>query len=91
MTLPDGRRLAYQMMGAPGPPAAIVLHGTPGSSRQLAGLDRPARDRGLGLIAPDRAGYGGSDYDRSGTIASAARDLGITRDTLRYRIRKYGL
>ena len=76
MTLPDGRRLAYQMMGAPGPPAAIVLHGTPGSSRQLAGLDRPARDRGLGLIAPDRAGYGGSDYDRSGTIASAARDLG---------------
>jgi pimeloyl-ACP methyl ester carboxylesterase len=76
MTLPDGRRLAYQMMGAPAPSAVIVLHGTPGSSRQLAGLDRPARDRGLGLIVPDRAGYGGSDDDPSGTIASGARDLG---------------
>lgn len=76
MTLPDGRRLAYQVMGAPVAPAAIVLHGTPGSSRQLGGLDRPARERGLGLIVPDRAGYGGSADDPSGTIASGARDLG---------------
>jgi pimeloyl-ACP methyl ester carboxylesterase len=76
MTLPDGRRLAYQALGAQGAPAALVLHGTPGSSRQLAGLDRPARDRGLALIVPDRAGYGGSAYEPSRTIASSARDLG---------------
>ena len=76
MTLPDGRRLAYQAMGAQASPAALVLHGTPGSSRQLAGLDGPARDRSLALIVPDRAGYGGSGYDRSRTIASGARDLG---------------
>jgi pimeloyl-ACP methyl ester carboxylesterase len=76
MTLPDGRRLAYQAIGAQGSPAALVLHGTPGSSRQLAGLDRPARDRGLALIVPDRAGYGGSGFDPSRTIASGARDLG---------------
>jgi pimeloyl-ACP methyl ester carboxylesterase len=76
MTLPDGRRLAYQVMGAPAGPPAIVLHGTPGSTRQLAGLDRPARDRGLALIVPDRPGYGRSDDDPSGTIASGARDLG---------------
>ena len=30
----------------------MVLHGTPGSSRQLAGLDRPARDHGW-LAKPD--------------------------------------
>jgi pimeloyl-ACP methyl ester carboxylesterase len=76
MTLPDGRRLAYQVIGAPAGPPAIVLHGTPGSTRQLAGLDRPARDRGLALIVPDRPGYGRSDDDPSGTIASGARDLG---------------
>jgi len=76
MTLPDGRRLAYQVMGAQARFPAVVLHGTPGSARQLAGLGRPALDRGLALIAPDRPGYGGSGYDPSGTIASAARDLG---------------
>jgi pimeloyl-ACP methyl ester carboxylesterase len=76
MTLPDGRRLAYQMTGTPAGSPVVVLHGTPGSSWQLAGLDRPARDRGLTLIVPDRPGYGGSGYDPSGTIASGARDLG---------------
>jgi pimeloyl-ACP methyl ester carboxylesterase len=76
MTLPDGRLLAYRALGAQGAPAALVLHGTPGSSRQLAGLDRPARDRDLALIVPDRAGYGGSTYDASRTIGSGARDLG---------------
>ena len=30
----------------------MVLYGTPGSSRQLAGLDRPARDHGW-LAKPD--------------------------------------
>ena len=76
ITLPDGRRLAYEVMGATARSPAIVLHGTPGSSRQLAGLDRPARDRGLALIVPDRAGYGGSAYDPARTIASGARDVG---------------
>jgi pimeloyl-ACP methyl ester carboxylesterase len=76
MTLSDGRRLAYQALGTQGAPAALVLHGTPGSSRQLAGLDQPARDRGLALIAPDRAGYGGSSYHPARTIGPSARDLG---------------
>jgi alpha-beta hydrolase superfamily lysophospholipase len=58
MTLPDGLLLAYQAIGADqaigaeGSAAALVLHGTPGSSRQPAGLDRPARDPGLALIVP---------------------------------------
>jgi pimeloyl-ACP methyl ester carboxylesterase len=76
MALPDGRRLAYEVMGDPAGYPVMVLHGTPGSWRQLAGLSRPARDRGVALIAPDRAGYGGSAHDRSRTVASGARDLG---------------
>jgi transcriptional regulator of acetoin/glycerol metabolism len=30
-------------------------------------------------------------HRNDGNVSSAARDLGISRDTLRYRIRKYGL
>jgi pimeloyl-ACP methyl ester carboxylesterase len=76
MTLAGGRRLAYTSMGAADGVPVVVLHGTPGSARQLAGLDRPARERGLTMIAPDRAGYGGSDYDPARTIGSSARDVG---------------
>ncbi len=76
MALPDGRRLAYEVMGDPAGYPVMVLHGTPGSWRQLAGLGQPARERGVALIAPDRAGYGGSAHDRARTIASGARDLG---------------
>jgi pimeloyl-ACP methyl ester carboxylesterase len=35
-----------------------------------------AHDSGLALIAPDRAGYGGSSHDPARTIASGARDVG---------------
>jgi pimeloyl-ACP methyl ester carboxylesterase len=76
MTLAGGRQLAYQAMGGPGHFPVLVLHGTPGSSRQLAALGQPAREHGLTLIAPDRAGYGGSAYDPARTIGSSARDLG---------------
>lgn len=76
ITLPDGRRLAYVVLGDPGGFPVLVLHGTPGSSRQVAGLAGAARDHGIALIAPDRAGYGGSSYDPRRTIASGARDLG---------------
>jgi len=76
MALPDGRLLGYAVMGDRAGFPVLVLHGTPGSSRQLAGLDRPAREHGLAMIAPDRAGYGGSSYDPARTIGSGARDLG---------------
>lgn len=76
LELPDGRHLAYEVMGDPQGPPVLVLHGTPGSSRQLASLAQPARDRGLAVVTPDRAGYGGSSHDPSRTIASSARDLG---------------
>jgi hypothetical protein len=36
MNLPDGRQLGYQAIGAEGCAEALMLHGTPGSSRQPA-------------------------------------------------------
>jgi pimeloyl-ACP methyl ester carboxylesterase len=76
MTLPDQRQLGYQLMGDPDGFAVLVLHGTPGSSRQIAVLSAAASERGLALVAPDRAGYGRSTFDPARTIASGARDLG---------------
>lgn len=76
IVLPDGRPLAYQVLGDPAGRPVLALHGTPGSWRQLACLDSAARDRRIAMIAPDRAGYGGSGHDPARTIASGARDLG---------------
>jgi pimeloyl-ACP methyl ester carboxylesterase len=77
ITLPDSRKLAYELMGDPDGVPVIVLHGTPGSWRQLAALGPPAGARGIAVVAPDRAGYGGSSHDPSRTIASSARDVGM--------------
>jgi pimeloyl-ACP methyl ester carboxylesterase len=76
MALSDGRRLGWRVLGDPDGTPMLVIHGTPGSSRQLGALDQPARDRGIAAIAPDRAGYGDSAYDRRRTIGSSARDIG---------------
>jgi len=76
ITLPDSRRLEFELLGAPAGRPIVVLHGTPGSWRQLTALGPPARGRGLTIIAPDRAGYGGSSHDPGRTIASGARDVG---------------
>jgi pimeloyl-ACP methyl ester carboxylesterase len=77
ITLPDSRKLAYERMGGPDGVPVIVLHGTPGSSRQLAALGPPADARGIAVVAPDRGGYGGSSHDPSRTIASSAHDVGM--------------
>lgn len=75
ITLPDSRKLAFEVLGDPAGLPVVVLHGTPGSWRQLAALSAPARERRLALITPDRAGYGGSSHDPARTIASGARDI----------------
>ncbi len=76
ISLPDGRTLAYQVLGDRSGQPVIALHGTPGSWRQLASLDGTAREHHVAMITPDRAGYGGSGHDPARTIASGARDLG---------------
>ncbi len=76
LKLDDGRVMAYEILGDPNGFPVILLHGTPGSSRQVASLAGPALEHGIAMITPDRAGYGGSSYDPSRTISSGARDVG---------------
>jgi len=81
-TLPDGRQVGYAVLGDPDGIPVVGLHGTPGSARQLAALDGPARARGIALVAPDRAGYGRSTNDPERTMASNARDVAAVLDAL---------
>jgi pimeloyl-ACP methyl ester carboxylesterase len=80
LVLPDGRRVACAEYGDIGGLPVLALHGTPGSRLMFALADRAARDRGIRLIAPERPGYGLSDYRRSETLAQIAEDLSAVAD-----------
>lgn len=61
--LPDGRNLAYAEYGAPGGKPAFYFHGLSGSRLEAAVLDSAEFARaGIRLIACDRPGMGGSDF-----------------------------
>ena len=81
LTLPDGRRLACAEYGDPNGLPVLALHGTPGSRLMFALADGAARLRGIRLIAPERPGYGLSDYRSSETLARIAEDLSAVADT----------
>ena len=80
LVLPDGRRVACAEYGDIGGLPVLALHGTPGSRLMFALADREARDRGIRLIAPERPGYGLSDYRRSENLAQIAEDLSAVAD-----------
>lgn len=80
LVLPDGRRVACAEYGDISGLPVLALHGTPGSRLMFALADRAARDRGIRLIAPERPGYGLSDYRRSETLAQIAEDLSAVAD-----------
>ncbi len=80
LTLPDGRRVACAEYGDPGGLPVLALHGTPGSRLMFALADRAARERGIRLIAPERPGYGLSDYRHSESLAQIAEDLSAVAD-----------
>jgi pimeloyl-ACP methyl ester carboxylesterase len=61
--LRDGRKLTYAMYGKDGGNPVLYFHGHGGSRLEPAILDEEdIRDAGIALIAPDRPGMGGSDY-----------------------------
>lgn len=82
ITLPDSRTITYELLGDPDGTPLAVLHGTPGSCRQLAGLAETARARAVCAITPNRAGYGGSTWDPRRTVGSSAHDVGAVLDAL---------
>jgi pimeloyl-ACP methyl ester carboxylesterase len=77
-----GRRFAWRAAGAG--PAAVLLHGSPQSSRALAGLGEAVAAAGLCAIMPDTPGAGHSEpLAKDGlTIADLAEALGAFVDAL---------
>ena len=62
-------------MAIPRAKAVLAMHGTPGSRFMFALTDKAARERGLRIVAPERPGYGLSDFRRKDGLARAADDM----------------
>ena len=84
--LSDGRALAYAEYGDPGGAPVFAFHGVLGSRLTWALFDDVARERGIRLVAPERPGFGYSDFQRRrrlldwpADVAALADHLGIDR------------
>ncbi|MGD9501478.1 MAG: alpha/beta fold hydrolase [Methyloceanibacter sp.] len=75
LRLADGRRIGFAEYGDPQGLPVLAIHGTPGSRFMFALTDRAARERRLRVVAPERPGYGLSDFQLQGSLAEAASDL----------------
>ena len=62
ITLSDGRTLGYAEYGDPRGKPVLLFHGAPGTRLYWKGFPDFPYPSGLRLIAPDRPGYGLSDY-----------------------------
>ena len=80
--LPDGRRLGYTEFGDPLGIPLCAFHGTPGSRFMFRLVHETARHLGLRIIAPDRPGFGLSDYQENRTLADWADDVRALADKL---------
>jgi pimeloyl-ACP methyl ester carboxylesterase len=86
LVLPDGRRLAYAEYGDPHGYPTLYFHGFPGSRLEAVLATASAASAGVRLIAADRPGIGGSDFqpgrrmlDWPGDVVHLADHLGFTR------------
>jgi pimeloyl-ACP methyl ester carboxylesterase len=81
ITLPDGRRLAFNRYGDPAGRSVFYFHGCPGSRLEveLSGATLPPA---VGLISVDRPGIGGSDKKDGRTLLDWPRDVRALADSL---------
>lgn len=84
--LPDGRIIAFTIIGDPVGPTVCYHHGAPGGRLELLGLDAAFVAAGVRVISPDRPGYGGSTPVPGRTtdawpedVAALADHLGVER------------
>lgn len=74
------RTLAWDCYGDPAGRPLYVFHGFPGSGRQAALIEAPARRLGVCLVAIDRPGFGHSTRDPRRTILGFAQDVAVVAD-----------
>jgi pimeloyl-ACP methyl ester carboxylesterase len=74
--------MSYAEFGDPRGLPVLAIHGTPGSRFMFGLTDQAARERGLRVIAPDRPGYGRSEYRRNTSLMRSAEDFISLADAL---------
>ena len=82
VTLRSGRRLGVVTYGDPKGQPVLALHGAPASRLMFDVADRPARERGVRLIAFDRPGYGLSPLDYGASLRSRTEVFAELPDAL---------
>ncbi len=82
VVLRDGRTLHVYDEGDPDGLVVVEHHGTPGSGISYAPDLALARERGLRVVAYDRAGYGGSTANPGRAVADIAHDIEDVLDAL---------
>ena len=82
LTLRDGRRLGYSEFGAPGGRPMLYCHGFPASRLDGQIAHEAALRLDVRLIAPDRPGFGLSDFQAKRRIVDWPRDLLELADAL---------
>lgn len=73
--LQDGRRLAFSEFGDPSGKPVFFFHGWPGARLQGAVMDKSAMRLSVRAIAPDRPGFGLSDFQPGRSILDWPEDL----------------
>ena len=77
LALGDGRGMSWAEYGGERDPAVLYVHGTPSCHLEPWAfvLDRAAADAGVRLIAPDRPGMGGSDFQSGRRVIDWPADV----------------
>ena len=88
--LPDGRAIAYAEYGAPNGKPVFYFHGQSGSRLEPAMLDANVFEKaGIRLIACDRPGMGGSDFQPGRGFSHWPTDVVALADSL--GLEKFGV
>lgn len=82
LQLSGGRRLGYAEYGEPNGKPVFLFHGNPGSRYEWIRVAGPEIMQGRRAIAPDRPGFGQSDFHPGRTHLDWARDIGELADHL---------
>lgn len=83
VTLPDGRKLAYAEFGRADGAPVLYFHGSPSSRLEPLLIGDEVLGRlGLRVIAPDRPGMGGSDFQPGRRLTDWPADVTALADAL---------
>ena len=82
ITLRDGRRLGFAQLGSSTGAPLLYFHGWPSSRLEACAMGKAIDEFGLQVIAPDRPGYGLSDFKKERSIADWTSDVSELADHL---------